>query len=542
MKAFRDMTIGTRLGAGFCILLVALCGISVLGIASLAQVGGVANRVINEDWRRTHAAHQLQDTAQATFAAALRSLQKTEQTPFTTLQQRVAEARKEMDQAGRALAEFATTDADKAQLEKIEAQRSAYVTSLAQVLELAETGKIVQGEAAVYQKLDPHFEALSKSLQEIVVRNRQRVHESGAEQMAMIATARSTMIAIGLATMLAGSLFAWWLTRTLTAPLAHALRAAQRISAGRLDGAIAARGEDELGQLLHALALMQTDLRGMIGDVVQSAGDVSASASRIASGSERSIARAQASTETTSSTATAVEEMSVSIAQVAEHAEEAAAIAGRSSELAREGEAIVRAASAEMNSIAASVEQGSRSVQMLHSRSAQIGTIIRVIRDIADQTNLLALNAAIEAARAGEQGRGFAVVADEVRKLAERTGSATSEIGGMIDAIQRETTSVVETMQAGGDKVAQGVKLADEAGCALEKIKTQALDAVTSVNAIAAATREQQAASVDIARNVERIAQMAEESGIATHESAESAKQLEALATALQARVARFTL
>ena len=536
------MTIGMRLGAGFGVLLAALCGVSALGIASLTRVGAVADQVITEDWRRSHAAHELRDGARASFVAALRSLQKTEQTPFIELRERVADARARIEEAMKSLAALAVTEADKTRLGKIETNRKAYLASLAEVLELAETGKIVQGEATVHRSLDPHFAALASSVDELVARNLERVQGSGAEQVAVIATARRTMMTIGVLTVLAGALFAWWLTRTLTMPLSLALSAAQRISSGRLDGSIEAHGADEVGQLLRALSVMQADLRAMIGEVVRSAGDVSTSASRIATGSHSSIGRAQAGTKATGSTAAAVEEMSVSIAQVAEHAEEAAGIAGKSSELAREGEAIVRAASGEMNSIAESVQHGSRLVQTLHCRSAQIGSIVKVIKDIADQTNLLALNAAIEAARAGEQGRGFAVVADEVRKLAERTGSATSEIGAMIDAIQRETRSVVETMQNGGDKVALGVKLADEAAAALEKIKAQALDAVTSVNAIAAATRKQQAASTGIARNVERISRMAEESGVATKESAESARQLEELASALQARVSRFVL
>jgi len=536
------MTIGMRLGAGFCVLLAALCGISALGIASLSRVGAVADQVTTVDWRRSHAAHELQDAARASFAVALRSLHSTEQTPFTTLRERVADARARMDGAAKALAEIALTEADKARLGRIEADRKAYLASLAAVLELAETGKIVQGEAAVHSALDPCFAALAGSVAELVASNRERVQASGAEQIGIIASARGTMITIGVLAVVVGGLLAWWLTRTLTMPLSAALGAAQRISSGRLDGSIEPHGADEVGQLLRALAVMQTDLRAMIGEVVQSAGDVSAAARRIATGSHRTIERAQAGTDATGSTATSVEEMSGSIAQVAEHAQEAAAIAGRSSELAREGEAIVRAASGEMNSIAESVQHGSRLVETLHCRSAQIGSIVRVIKDIADQTNLLALNAAIEAARAGEQGRGFAVVADEVRKLAERTGSATSEIGAMIEAIQRETRGVVETMQAGGDKVAQGVKLADEAAAALEKINAQTLDAVTSVNAIASATREQQAAGADIARNVERMARMAEESGVAIRESAASARQLEELASALQARVSRFTL
>ncbi|MGH8667106.1 MAG: methyl-accepting chemotaxis protein, partial [Burkholderiales bacterium] len=398
------------------------------------------------------------------------------------------------------------------------------------------------GEAAVHQMLQPRFSALSKSVRELVAANTDRVESSGAEQVAAIARARWTMLALGALATVVGSLFAWWIVRSLTRPLAAAVSVAQSISEGNLDSAIEAKSKDEVGLLLQALARMQEELRSMIGDVAQSASEVSASAGVLAAGAGDSISRAQSRTEATSSTAAAIEEMTVSIGQVAEHAQEAAAIADKSSALAREGESIVRAASSEMNSIAQSVKHGSELVETLNRRSAEISTIVRVIKDIADQTNLLALNAAIEAARAGEQGRGFAVVADEVRKLAERTGSATSEIGSMIEAIQRETSSVVETMQAGGDKVVQGVKLADEAAAALEKINAQTMEAVQSVNAIASATREQQAASSDIARNVERIAQMTEESGAAAHHNADSATTLERLASGLQSRVARFKL
>jgi methyl-accepting chemotaxis protein len=536
------MTLGIRLGIGFGVVLASLCAVSALGVVGMSRIGAMADRIIEQDWRKSQAAHRVADAARATFIVALQTLQKTEQTPFTLLQERVAQASKSMDESMGRLFELASGEAEKTSLETMEKQRKAYLEGLAQVMELAETGKVVQGEAAVHQTLEPRFAALSKSVQGLVAANTERVEMSGAEQVAAIARARWTMIALGALVTLGGALFAWWMVRSLTRPLAEAVSVAQRISEGSLDSRIEATGRDEVGLLLAALARMQEELRGMIGDVAQSASEVSASASVLAAGAGDSISRAQSRTEATSSTAAAVEEMTVSIGQVAEHAQEAAAIADKSSALAREGESIVRAASSEMNSIAQSVKHGSELVETLNRRSAEISTIVRVIKDIADQTNLLALNAAIEAARAGEQGRGFAVVADEVRKLAERTGSATSEIGSMIEAIQRETSSVVETMQAGGDKVVQGVKLADEAAAALEKINAQTMEAVQSVNAIASATREQQAASSDIARNVERIAQMTEESGAAAHHNADAATTLERLATGLQSRVARFKL
>jgi len=149
------MTIGTRLGAGFALLLAALCGVSALGIASLTQVGAVADRVISEDWRRSYAALQLQDAARATFALALRSLQKTEPAAHFTLQQGVADARRRMDAAAQLLASLAATEAESAQLSGIDSERRAYHAGLAHVVELAETGKVTQGEAAVQQLRDP---------------------------------------------------------------------------------------------------------------------------------------------------------------------------------------------------------------------------------------------------------------------------------------------------------------------------------------------------------------------------------------------------
>lgn len=542
MNWLRNMTIGTRLGTGFGVLVLALSAICILGVTGTTRIGSTADRIINEDWQRAHAAHDLENSAYATFIVALQSLQKTEQTPLTTLQQRVKEERESMDKAVAELNKLATTDAEKAALGKIAGELKGYMTGLGQVMEHAETGKVVQGEAAVHQVLSPRFGALNTEIRKLVESNEKHVHESFDNQLSAIGAARNTMIVLGVLATIVGIAFAWWVTRSLTGPLADALGVARRIAAGRLDQAIEVKGKDEVGQLMHALSEMQSDLRGMISEVAHGASDLSGSASRFSGAASESISRVHTHSETTSATAAAVEQMTVSIGQVAEHAQEAAAIAGRSSDLAAEGEAIVRAASSEMNSIADSVQHGSRLVETLNMRSGQISSIVKVIKDIADQTNLLALNAAIEAARAGEQGRGFAVVADEVRKLAERTGTATSEIGGMIDAIQQETSTVVETMQAGGDKVVHGVKLADDAAAALEKIKAQAMETVDSVNAIAAATREQQAASTDIARNVERIAQMTEDNGRSASETAESARHLDELASNLQGRVARFTL
>ena len=540
MSIFRNMRLGLRLGIGFGVVLASLCTVSVLGVAGMSRIGAMAERIIEVDWRKAQAVHGVADAARATFIAALQSLAKTEQTPFTTLQERVATSRKVMDKAMADLNALSSQDEDKAKLESFEKQRKAYLEAHAQVMELAETGKVVQGEAAVHQTLEPRFAALSKSIQQLVEQNTQRVDSSGAEQMETIAKARLMMIALGALAIVAGSLFAWWTVRSLTRPLAAAVGMAQRISEGSLDSRIESTSKDEVGMLLQALARMQEELRAMIGDVAQSASEVSSSASVLAAGAGDSISRAQSRTEATSSTAAAIEEMTVSIGQVAEHAQEAAAIADKSSILAREGESIVRAASSEMNNIAQSVKHGSELVETLNRRSAEISSIVKVIKDIADQTNLLALNAAIEAARAGEQGRGFAVVADEVRKLAERSSNATTEISHMIDSIQRDTDAAVNSMQSGSQLVREGVERVDEAGKAMRAITSNTQQIVAVTEDIAVSVREQSNASNDIASRIERIARLSETSDAASASTHAEAQALQQVAGELRGAMRRF--
>jgi len=232
----------------------------------------------------------------------------------------------------------------------------------------------------------------------------------------------------------------------------------------------------------------------------------------------------------------------MSINHISDRAADTQVISTQTGELSRAGARVVRRSADEMEQIAESVNQSAESVRHLGEQSKEIAHIVSIIKDIAEQTELLALNAAIEAARAGEQGRGFAVVADEVRKLSEKTAGSTREIAGMIDAIAEGTHDAVSNMERGVVKVGAGVSLAREAGESITRIEEGSGRLLEAVNDISDALKEQSQASNDIAKHVERIAQMSEENSIAVKETTHATHSLERLSSGLQHSISRFLI
>ncbi len=333
-----------------------------------------------------------------------------------------------------------------------------------------------------------------------------------------------------------------WIRKSIMSPINAAVEGFDKFAMGDLRNRLKDSGNDEIGNLARSANDMAKSFTDVIGEVVQASNEVASAATEIAASSEELSAGMQQQQEQSTQVAAAMEEMSCSVTEVAKKACDAAEMSGKAGSQAALGGEVVEQTINGMNSINEEVNQSAAAVGELGKRGEQIGEIISVINEIADQTNLLALNAAIEAARAGEHGRGFAVVADEVRKLAERTTRATEEVAESINAIQKETGLAVERMEEGKARVSEGVTLAGNAGDSLREIVSNSGQVTSMIQAIAAGTDEQSSAATEVSKSVEEINAISNQSAESVRQAAEAATQLSTKAEQLQALVNRFQL
>jgi methyl-accepting chemotaxis protein len=328
----------------------------------------------------------------------------------------------------------------------------------------------------------------------------------------------------------------------ITAPIKDVVELAERIANGDLTSEVEIKSRDETGQLSIAMNAMTRQLNILLAavaknsrQVAESACELNATAEQMASGT-REVA-AQATT-----IAAASEEMTTTSNEIANSCVAVAAGSHNASMEAAQGATVVQETVARMNQIAVQVQESARTMEELGKHSDEIGTIIGTIEDIADQTNLLALNAAIEAARAGEQGRGFAVVADEVRALAERTTKATKEIATMIKSIQHGTNAAVSQMENGVNEVGAGITDAARSGSALKDIIEHINTITMQVNQIATAAEEQSATTQDITNNIQVMTEIIQDTAHGAVQSASAANNLSGLADELQGLVGKFRI
>ena len=354
------------------------------------------------------------------------------------------------------------------------------------------------------------------------------------------------VLPVALAALLLGFVLAAFIGARIASPISHLARRVEEVASTlditrRVDLSSAdVRFNREAGETAAAFNGLLSNLHATLTEVLGNVDRVNQSVAQLSNAAGEVAARSEEQSTSAAGMASAMEESSANLAELAGNARYLDEHAWESGNFSRQGAEVIHDAGREMGVIAETVQAGSASIKALGQHSDEISAIVQVIKEIADQTNLLALNAAIEAARAGEAGRGFAVVADEVRKLAERTGQSTQQITGMIGAIQSSSAEAVGIMEDTVARVGKGVGLAGQAGIAITRIADSNQQLIRGVEDISGALQQQNVAYQDIAQHVDRIAQMTEENSNAAHDTANAARQLEGLSQAMRKAVGRF--
>lgn len=537
--SLNSLRVSARLAAGFFVVLALLAAITVLSVMQLNALREGIQVVVRQDYAAISLINRMRDAVRYQ-SVALRDVVLQEDLSFKKKELKLMkEARAEYARASTALAAL-PIDLSALKLDAIRSLEESANAQIAEVMEASLADEHKRAQDMVRDSLRPRQIELLAALDAA-----QGVLEQKAEQSALAAEAgagRAQMLLLVLAgiSVVFGLGIATLISRSIVTPLRQALDLADAIAQGDLTRSVAVSGQDEFARLASSLNVMQRNLHDTLSQLKNAAAGLNGEAGRLATASGEGARQAEQKLDQVSQVSLAIREMTASISDVAAGAGAVAASAEESRQIARSGQEAMRRAQVSGEQTVERVGQSGEAINALSAEIRSVSEFTQVIRDIAEQTNLLALNAAIEAARAGEQGRGFAVVADEVRKLSERTAESTRSITETVQGIESRARDVVQTIEQVGESVASGLRSNQDSHAVFVQIARSAEDVAGKIALIADATREQSSTSASTAQAVERISELSESSSETIRHLDQAARGVEETSRQLQEMAARF--
>ncbi|NAO25911.1 methyl-accepting chemotaxis protein [Pseudomonas syringae pv. dysoxyli] len=544
MNILRETMLTTRLVSAFVACAIITLGVGLVAYTGIEGLKANVDDVISNSLVSVYKTSNARANAIAHYRDLHRALlfkyEKVDQAKYETVLQSLTDNQKEVEQLFREYRQTPLDDDERVAGDQFEKDWPAYIATGNRLIELTTADDLEDATRLFEKQIDPAYKAVNDELKLIIASNNRQSMEAGPAAESTTHGAYLSLATGVAAAFIAAIALGLLVTRSITRPLSSALLTAQQVASGDLSRTIDVSGKDETGMLLTALSAMQVNLRATIKEIGSAADQLASASEELNAVTEESSRGLIRQNDEIQQAATAVNEMTAAVEEVARNATGASEASEQTSRDAIDGRNQVKKAVDSVSAMADKITDSTDKVQVLATRVNEITKILAVIQSIAEQTNLLALNAAIEAARAGEQGRGFAVVADEVRALAHRTQASTADIEAMMGQVRIGAEDAVLAMNTSKALATETRNQAVEAGMALDRI-TEGVSTINEKNLVIASAAEEQAhVAREVDRNLINIQDLSTQTATGAHQTNASSSELSRLAASFGVLVGKF--